>query len=73
LEFKSYKGDITGPKNATITMEKGDHLSIGVMVNDEYHTLAVDVQGKVILAMHDNTNDAFLIKPSGNQYVKGDK
>jgi len=71
MEFRSYKGNVLDIDNAIITMQNGDHLSVGVMVHGKFQTPTIQVQRKVILTTHDQTEDAFLIKPSGNQYMKG--
>jgi hypothetical protein len=57
--------------NATVILKPGDHLSVGIEIDGRWQTISISTRGQVIMVHHEQTQDALLIKPSGNQFVKG--
>lgn len=70
MDFKSYKGDVDGAENATVTMKSGDHLTVGYIdPRGIFHSINISAQHLIFLASHEQSEATLLIRPSGVQYV----
>jgi hypothetical protein len=71
MEIKSYDKVISGNANATVTMDKGDTLSIAFKdTSGEYQVINVAIQGCVAVVTHEQSDDTMVVRRRGSQFVK---
>jgi hypothetical protein len=75
MQIKALNSHIQDTSNATVTMNSGDHLSVGYTdPNGKFHIFDISAQHLVFLVSHRESEATMLIRPSvGVQYVEPPK
>lgn len=73
MHIKAWDQEIVGPANATVDMKTGDTISIAYTdPRGETNVITVIAQHLVMIAEHEGSKNALLIRPSkGCEFVPG--